>query len=51
MKSRGPYRRRGKSVVEKRRVNNDKSGKRGHGLENRVADNDPMEKSPRGNYP
>jgi hypothetical protein len=51
--SRGPYRRRAKpqSVVEKRKANNDRSGKRSFGLQNKVADNDPMQKDSESNYP
>ncbi|MGH9588299.1 MAG: hypothetical protein ACRD3F_15220 [Acidobacteriaceae bacterium] len=37
------------SVVAKRAANN--KGKRGHGLTNRVTDNDPMEKDSESNWP
>ena len=39
------------SVVSKRRANNDRRSKAGHGLNARVADNDPMEKDSESNWP
>ncbi len=39
------------SVVAKRRANNDKRSKAGHGLNARVADNDPMQKDSESNWP
>ncbi len=39
------------SVVAKRRANNDRKGKKGRGLDARVADNDPMAKDSESNWP
>jgi len=39
------------SVVAKRAANNNRKSKRGHGLNFKVADNDPMAKESDANYP
>jgi hypothetical protein len=39
------------SIVAKRKANNDKRSKAGHGLRPKVADNDPMEKDSESNWP
>ena len=39
------------SVVSKRKANNDRKGKKGRGLDAKVADNDPMAKDSESNWP